>query len=58
MNTKGTIDWKTFLNKVTGKMSREQEDAFIAKANFISSGKETGENLSKRTGQAEAGTDS
>lgn len=29
------------MNKVAGKMSREQEDAFIAKANFISSGKET-----------------
>lgn len=43
-------------------MSREQEDAFIVKANFISSGKETVKIflilLERFSRQAEAGTDS
>lgn len=57
VSTQGPIEWKTFLNNDAGKMSSEQEDAFVALTIFSSSDSETGKKHSKTTGRAGVGTD-
>lgn len=46
-----------FLNKDPGKISREQQDAFIKLTNLSSSDKDTGKNISKIIGLGGVGAD-